>query len=136
VYGRAVVHSKGNAPYRAELITGGHFLESRRIQLGRQTQAADTNGVTEYRIKVFDPISRRAVGKERQSTMFPARWSEQQIKREVISAYAGATLRPTRNGGMSWTGVGPSGITISGYSDNLGRITSAYPIHNGRREKQ
>ena len=65
----------------------------------------------------------------RNHTFFPNEWSKEQVVEEIASAFKEGSVKnkpddPTRY----FKGVSKSGITIEGYVNSSGQITTAYPL--------
>ena len=93
-----------------------------RIVKGTATKP-DANGCYRANVEIKDPKTGNWVLKEQQSSFFPQSWERSQVRKTVLEAYANRQVLP----GGRWTGPTSSGITVSGFTDAAGRVTSAYP---------
>jgi hypothetical protein len=111
--------------------TAAKVFTSAQRALGNPDTSRDAYYITQTDPRValdnkfdWDQTSGQWVDKVRQSTFFPADWSQARIEYEVSEAFkARQTLTPTK-----WSGTSPSGIVIEGFT-NPNR-TTFYPMGN------
>lgn len=101
-----------------------------------KTGQPDSNGIVKAEIEIFDPKSGKWVAKKSGSTLFPNDWTRGQLEREVLAAYASATLtRPLDGNAWSWRGRSPSGVMVQGVVDREGTVQTAYPVREPGKPK-
>ncbi|MDB4944825.1 MAG: hypothetical protein JWP97_4359 [Labilithrix sp.] len=83
----------------------------------------DEHGCYTANVEIKDPKTGRWILKQKPSSFFPQSWDRSQVRKTVLEAYANREVLPDGN----WIGKTSSGITVHGYTDAAGRITSAYP---------
>ncbi|HXA00502.1 MAG TPA: EndoU domain-containing protein [Cytophagaceae bacterium] len=82
--------------------------------------------IYEATVEVFDKKRSQWIKKEGRSSFYPDSWSKEKVLREITSAFN----NPGKiNKGAKWESVSESGIKISGYTNEQGQITTAYPIY-------
>ena len=93
----------------------------------RVTQIVDQPnryGVYTAKVEIYDSSRKLWIEKSPLSSFFPDAWSKNQVMKAIKFAYKNKYL--TR--GKYWEGIWMNGMKIGGYIDDLGNITTAYPI--------
>ena len=82
--------------------------------------------VYEATVEIFDKKRSEWIRKEGRSSFYPDSWSKEKVLKEITSAFN----NPDKiSKGAKWESVSDSGIKISGYTNEQGQITTAYPIY-------
>jgi Bacterial EndoU nuclease len=82
--------------------------------------------VYEATVEIFDKKRSEWIRKEGRSSFYPDNWSKEKVLKEITSAFND----PSKiSKGAKWESVSDSGIKISGYTNEQGQITTAYPIY-------
>ena len=82
--------------------------------------------VYEATVEIFDKKRSAWIRKEAKSSFYPDNWSKEKVLKEITSAFN----NPDKiSKGAKWESVSDSGIKISGYTNEQGQITTAYPIY-------
>jgi hypothetical protein len=77
-------------------------------------------------VEIFDKKTSQWIKKEGRSSFYPDAWNKEKVLLEITSAYN--SPRKVEKG-AKWESVSDSGIKISGYTNEQGQITTAYPIY-------
>jgi len=80
-------------------------------------------GVYSGTVEIKDPRTGEWIRKNSESTFFPKHWTRSQVRTAILEAFANRS----DIGNGRWQATLPSGMTITGFVDDTGRITSAYP---------
>lgn len=97
---------------------------SARIVPGTQSKP-NAYGVYSGTVEIKDPRTGQWVRKTSESSFFPKEWSRSEVRSAVLEAYANRTSLSAD--GREWMGQLRSGMRIAGFSDENGRITTAFP---------
>jgi len=82
--------------------------------------------VYEATVEIFDKRTSAWIRKEARSSFYPDEWSKEKVLKEITSAF-NSPAKVSK--GSKWESVSDSGIKISGYTNDQGQITTAYPIY-------
>ncbi|MFL5729545.1 MAG: EndoU domain-containing protein [Cytophagaceae bacterium] len=86
----------------------------------------DRHHVYEATVEIFDKKRSEWIRKEGRSSFYPDAWSKEKVLSEITSAFN----NPAKvSKGTKWESVSDSGIKISGYTNEQGQITTAYPLY-------
>lgn len=118
-----VVYDKSGKPRAVGFHHQAPGTESTaRVVKGTESKP-NAQGCYRAHVEIKDPKSGLWVRKGPASTFFPKSWDRGEVRKTILEAYANRQVQP----GGQWKGNTSSGITVSGYTDSAGRITSAFP---------
>jgi len=81
-------------------------------------------GVYRADVEIRDPATGQWLRKAAFSTFFPKHWTRSEVRTSILEAFA--NREDFGNG--RWRGQLKGGMTIEGYVDASGRVTTAYPV--------
>jgi hypothetical protein len=114
------INARGKAVgcHHISAINSGH---SRIISV---ISRPDQNKVYEATVEILDQKTSQWIKKEGRSSFYPDGWSKEKVLMEITSAFS----NPDKiSSGPKWESISDSGIKISGYTNQQGQITTAYP---------
>jgi hypothetical protein len=116
------VNGRGKAVgcHHISAVNAGHSRIISIISLPNRQQ------VYEATVEIFDKKTSQWIKKEGRSSFYPDAWNKEKVLLEITSAYN--SPRKVEKG-AKWESVSDSGIKISGYTNEQGQITTAYPIY-------
>jgi hypothetical protein len=117
------INARGKAVgcHHISAINAGH---SRIISVISQPNRQQ---VYEANVEIFDKRTSQWIKKEGRSSFYPDAWNKEKVLLEIISAFNNPHKVVK---GAKWESVSDSGIKISGYTNEQGQITTAYPIYH------
>jgi Bacterial EndoU nuclease len=117
---------------KAGKFTGWHHFTSRLpgervrvVEFG--AQGVDKNGVYEAVVEAsFDKGKTWIQKTAKKHTFFPDSWSKEKVVKEIASAFKEGRIKDVPEG-FDFAGRSESGVLITGYLDDSGKIVSAFP---------
>jgi hypothetical protein len=119
---RGEINARDNAVgfhYRGSTYHQGY---ARVIEI---TKSRNSQGIFEATVEIYNPNTGQWVPKQAPSTFFPDSWTAEQVLMEI----RGAFINKTPVGTYGWRGFSPSGLSIQGFIDDFGNISTAWPLY-------
>lgn len=86
-----------------------------------------TQGAYRGRVELIDPGTGAPVPKRDESTFFPDNWSREKVLAEIEGAFRHKLPSDPKTSVDVWRGVSPSGVMLTGYADDTGKVVTAFP---------